>query len=93
MCDNGNSWTEAELQAAKKCLRLRKQYDFTEEGELPERVKLKRDLFGYLPNEEAKGVAATGMTVKEKAERERLYEKMDKLRDGEGDDSQDGADA
>ena len=91
--ENGNKWTEAELQAAKKCLRLRKQYNFTEVGLLLEKIKLKENSPGFTPNDQAKGIIPTGLTVKEKAEREWIYEEMDKLRNGKSKDSQDGKDA
>ena len=80
--ENGNEWTEQEIQAAKKCLRLRKQYAFKEVGEIPPRKDMKKKRLTFTLNEKAKGIIPTGLTVKEVAERERFCKKMDDIVSG-----------
>ena len=78
--DAGTRWTDQELQAANRCLRIRKQYGFTEYPDIQE-VRLKPDVERLRTWEQIPGVIRTGLTVKQVAEIQRLADKKSNWED------------
>ena len=80
LCGAGKELTDQELQAMKKCYRLRKKYNFTDAPDLPE-VYLKPDKENLKTWEQIPGVIRTGLTVKQVAEIQRLADKKSNWED------------
>lgn len=81
ICQSGNVWTDKELQAAKKCLRIRERHNFTDGADWPETAfHVKQAAVRMKSFDELPGVTRTGLTVKQVAEMQRLAEKMKKER-------------